>query len=95
MVTGISPTTSIHSLESEGDAKQVRLIPWARNKMKEPGRTGSLPEEVVDPAFKGDYDPKKMGILIEVALKCVEDDKNARPTMSQVVEMLLRHENDG
>ncbi|XP_056172911.1 putative receptor protein kinase ZmPK1 [Syzygium oleosum] len=95
MVTGISPTTSIHSLESGGDAKQVRLIPWARNKMKEKGRTGSLLEEMVDPAFKGNYDPKKMEILIEVALKCVEEDKNARPTMSQVVEMLLWHENDG
>nr|POF16138.1 putative receptor protein kinase zmpk1 [Quercus suber] len=26
--------------------------------------------------------------------KCVEEDKDARPTMSQVVEMLLHHEND-
>ncbi|KAF8007200.1 hypothetical protein BT93_K1255 [Corymbia citriodora subsp. variegata] len=95
MVTGISPTTTVHSMESRGDAKQIRLVPWARNKMNEPGRTGSSLEEMVDPALKGEYDVKKMEILIEVALKCVEEDKDARPTMGQVVEMLLRHENDG
>ncbi|XP_030446245.2 putative receptor protein kinase ZmPK1 [Syzygium oleosum] len=96
MVTGIFPmTTSVHSLESGGDAKQVRLIPWARNKMKELERTGARLEEMEDPALKVDYDLKKMEILIEVALKCVEEDKNARPTMSQVVEKLMKHENDG
>ncbi|RYR53834.1 hypothetical protein Ahy_A06g029083 [Arachis hypogaea] len=30
----------------------------------------------------------KMKVLVAVALKCVEEDKDARPTMSQVVEML-------
>ncbi|KAJ6360531.1 hypothetical protein OIU77_004528 [Salix suchowensis] len=33
-------------------------------------------------------------ILLEVALKCVAEDKDARPTMKEVVEMLLRQEND-
>jgi hypothetical protein len=35
-----------------------------------------------------------MEILFEVALKCVAEDRDARPTMSQVVEMLLHQEND-
>ncbi|KAH0989998.1 hypothetical protein GBA52_001481 [Prunus armeniaca] len=35
-----------------------------------------------------------MEILLEVALHCVEEDKDARPTMSQVVEMLLQLEKD-
>ncbi|KAF7847356.1 hypothetical protein BT93_L3056 [Corymbia citriodora subsp. variegata] len=95
VATGISPMTSVHSLESRGDAKQIQLVPWARNKVNELGRTGSRLEEMVDPALKGDYDRKKMEVLIEVALWCVEENKDARPTMSQVVEMLLRHENDG
>ncbi|KAK3440781.1 hypothetical protein EUGRSUZ_B01047 [Eucalyptus grandis] len=77
MVTGISPTTNVDSLESGGDAKQIRLVPW-----------------MVHPALRGDYKLKQMEVLIEVALKCVEEDKNARPDMSQVVEMLFRHEND-
>ncbi|KAF7851320.1 hypothetical protein BT93_L4100 [Corymbia citriodora subsp. variegata] len=95
IVTGISPTASVHSMESGRDVKHSQLVPWVRNKMKEAGRTGSRIEEMVDPALKGDCALKKMEILIEVALKCVEEDRNARPTMSQVVEMLLRHENDG
>ncbi|KAF8024232.1 hypothetical protein BT93_F1436 [Corymbia citriodora subsp. variegata] len=95
IVTGISPTTSVHSMESGRDVKHSQLVPWVRNKMKEAGRTGSRIEEMVDPTLKDDYDLKKMEILIEVALKCVEEDRNARPTMSQVVEMLMRHENDG
>ncbi|KAL3732912.1 hypothetical protein ACJRO7_022434 [Eucalyptus globulus] len=94
MVTGISPTTHVDSLESGGDAKQIRLVPWVRNKMKGLGRTGSRLEEMVHPALRGDYNLKQMEGLIKVALKCVEEDKNARPNMSQVVEMLLRHEND-
>ncbi|RYR33877.1 hypothetical protein Ahy_A10g048547 [Arachis hypogaea] len=36
----------------------------------------------------------KMKVLVAVALKCVEEDKDARPTMSQVVEMLQSHDTD-
>ncbi|KAK3423292.1 hypothetical protein EUGRSUZ_F00168 [Eucalyptus grandis] len=89
MMTGISPTTSVDSLGSRGDANKIQLVPWARNK-----KTGSHLEEMVHPALRGDYNLKQMEVLIEVALKCVEEDKNARPNMSQVVEMLLRQEND-
>ncbi|KAH7523680.1 hypothetical protein FEM48_Zijuj06G0037500 [Ziziphus jujuba var. spinosa] len=32
----------------------------------------------------------RIEILIEVALQCVEDDRDARPTMTQVVEKLVR-----
>ncbi|KAJ6379556.1 hypothetical protein OIU76_016240 [Salix suchowensis] len=42
----------------------------------------------------GKYDKCRVEILLEVALKCVAEDKDARPTMKEVVEMLLRQEND-
>ena len=35
-----------------------------------------------------------METLVGVALKHVEEDKDARPTMSQVVEMLLGQKRD-
>ncbi|RDX99392.1 hypothetical protein CR513_17557, partial [Mucuna pruriens] len=35
-----------------------------------------------------------MEILAAVALDCVEEDKDVRPTMKQVVEMLQSHESD-
>ena len=39
--------------------------------------------------MEGKYDVEEVGILLEVALRCVEEDKDARPTMRQFVEKLL------
>ena len=52
----------------------------------------SLLEEIIDPMLEGKYDISEMKALVQVALQCVEEDKDVRPTMSQVVEMLLRQE---
>ena len=38
---------------------------------------------------EGKYDIGMMETLVEFALQSVEEDKDARPTMSQVVEMHL------
>ena len=48
--------------------------------------------EIIDPMMAGKYDKAKMELLIKVALQCVAEDKADRPTMNQVVEMLLSHE---
>lgn len=48
-------------------------------------------KKIVDPSLQGKYDVKKLEILVRVALACIEEDKNARPTMSHVVEMLVDH----
>ncbi|KAK7813547.1 putative receptor protein kinase zmpk1, partial [Quercus suber] len=54
--------------------------------------TMSWIEEIIDPMMAGKYDKAKMELLIKVALQCVAEDKDDRPTMNQVVEMLLSHE---
>ncbi|KAJ0024597.1 hypothetical protein Pint_08715 [Pistacia integerrima] len=46
------------------------------------------------PCWGCDYNTKKMERLVRVALNCLEEDKDARPTMSQVVEMLVRSEDE-
>ena len=51
-------------------------------------------EQIIDPAIGLNYDVSKMEILVKVALDCVQEDKDARPTMSKVVEMLHSHESD-
>ena len=51
-------------------------------------------EEIIDPLLEGKYDIGMMETLVGIALQCVEEDKNERPTMSQVVEMLLDQEKD-
>ncbi|KAG6701165.1 hypothetical protein I3842_08G152000 [Carya illinoinensis] len=45
-------------------------------------------EEIVDPSMGGRYDSAKMELLLEVAWQCIAEDKDDRPTMTQVVEML-------
>ncbi|OWM70841.1 putative receptor protein kinase ZmPK1 [Punica granatum] len=94
LVTGMNPATSVHSLEGRGDVKHIRLVTWARQKMQESASNPSGVDEMVDPILEGNYNRKKMEILIQVALQCVAEDKDTRPTMGQVVEMLLRHDNN-
>ncbi|KAK4781625.1 hypothetical protein SAY86_015727 [Trapa natans] len=93
LVTGMNAAEGVRSIAG-GEEKHMRLIPWVRQKMKEtasdPSR--SVVDEIVDPRLRGDYDVKKMEILIGVALRCVMEDKNSRPTMGEIVEMLLREE---
>lgn len=94
LVTGMRPTSTVHSLESGGDVKHAGLVSWVREKMREPVSNPSRMDEIVDPVLRGNYDKKKMDVLIHVALQCVEVDKDLRPTMGEVVEMLLRYESN-
>ncbi|KAK7854523.1 cysteine-rich receptor-like protein kinase 4 [Quercus suber] len=57
----------------------------------------SLLKEIIDPMLECKYNIFEMEAFVKVALQCVEEDKDERPTMSQVVEMLLHQEkvNDG
>jgi hypothetical protein len=50
----------------------------------------------MDPNIEEGFDEKEVEALAEVALQCVEEEKDKRPTMSYVVEVLqkISHEND-
>ena len=49
-------------------------------------------DEIVDHMIASKYDQAKLELLVKVALQCVAEDKDERPTMTQVVEMLMSHE---
>ncbi|KAJ0085277.1 hypothetical protein Patl1_08883 [Pistacia atlantica] len=70
------------------------LVKWVRAKMNATSAGESWIEEIVDPLLGCDYNAKKLERLVRVALNCLEEDKDARPTMSQVVEMLVRSEDE-
>ncbi|TKY66095.1 putative receptor protein kinase ZmPK1 [Spatholobus suberectus] len=90
MITGKSPTTGVQNNIDGEDSYNGRLVTWVREK-----RSGtSWLEHIIDPAIKTNYDECKMDLLAKVALDCVEEDKDIRPTMSQVVEMLQSHQSD-
>ena len=62
--------------------------------MKKAATNISSLENIIDPMLEGKYDMGEMEVLAQVALQCVEEDKDARPTMNQVVEMLSYQEKD-
>ncbi|KAK7373675.1 hypothetical protein VNO80_07091 [Phaseolus coccineus] len=83
MITGKSPTMGVQNIDGE-EWYNGGVVAWVREKRK--GR--SWLDHIIDPAIQTNYDESKMELLTKVALDCVEEDKDIRPTMSQVVEML-------
>ncbi|XP_058083720.1 putative receptor protein kinase ZmPK1 [Magnolia sinica] len=93
MVTG-RRATGFHDLD-EGGEGGGRLVPWVRDVMNGGASSEQRSiEEIMDPRIDSGYDLVKMELLVRVALQCVEEERDARPTMSQVAEMLLGHENN-
>ncbi|KAL6215455.1 hypothetical protein ACLB2K_014885 [Fragaria x ananassa] len=90
MVTGKNPAMVMEM----SDGEQRRLTTWVREKLNGTDNIECRIGEIIDPSFAGNYDVEKMEILLTVALHCVEEDKDSRPTMSQVVERLLHHGKD-
>ncbi|TKY68990.1 putative receptor protein kinase ZmPK1 [Spatholobus suberectus] len=96
MITGRSPTTGIQITELEAESPHhERLVTWVREKRRKGSEVGSSwVDQIVDPVLGSNYDMNEMEILATVALECVEEEKDARPSMSQVAERLQNHEND-
>ncbi|TXG52473.1 hypothetical protein EZV62_021642 [Acer yangbiense] len=86
---GKSPTGTL-SFDHGGLTAHGRLVTWVKEKMNKAAATRdhSWVEEIFDPSLGCEYDINKMEVLVRVALLCLEEDKDSRPTMRQVVEML-------
>nr|GMD99419.1 putative receptor protein kinase ZmPK1 [Ipomoea batatas] len=93
MITGKSPFGFCGD-EENNMVEQRRLVSWVREKRNGGFENGEWVEEIVDAGLDGKYDLKRMEVLVDVALKCSEEDRDARPTMSQVVHMLLSENED-
>ncbi|KAA8537802.1 hypothetical protein F0562_027618 [Nyssa sinensis] len=91
MVTGRSPT-GVCAIDDTGKKEDKMLVSWVREKMDESAGNTSWIEEIVDPLMDYEYDIGWMELLVSVALLCTAENRDARPTMSKVVEMLLRLE---
>ncbi|KAF5764832.1 putative protein kinase RLK-Pelle-SD-2b family [Helianthus annuus] len=95
MITGRSPTYDQPHNDNEM-LEQKRLVNWVKEKVV--ANSESLIEtqitEILNPMIRGEYENGQMSNLLKVALQCVKEDKDARPTMSEVVKMLLPLEMD-
>nr|GFA24566.1 putative receptor protein kinase ZmPK1 [Tanacetum cinerariifolium] len=49
---------------------------------------------ILDPMNRDETEKDLVKHLLKVALQCVEEDKDARPSMSEVVNMLLSPDSD-
>ncbi|CAN6486783.1 unnamed protein product [Victoria cruziana] len=85
LVTGRA-STGFHQIGEDGEVGHKQLIPWIREivRMKH-----NWVDDIVDPQLSGTYDKSTMEILIKVSLQCVEEERDARPTMSQVVDSII------
>lgn len=85
LITGRSPMTTTSTLASSDsglDGEEQRgLMSFVREKIREGA-------EIIDPNMNGAYDSGQLELLLKVAMQCAEDNKDARPSMSQVVDML-------
>ncbi|KAH7541837.1 hypothetical protein FEM48_Zijuj02G0009900 [Ziziphus jujuba var. spinosa] len=92
---GKKPTGSQFSESGRMTENHGRLVKWVKEKMvgADSSQTNWI-EEIADSRMGGKFDKAKLEILVKVALQCVEEDKEARPTMHQVVEMLQCHEEE-
>nr|XP_027096861.1 putative receptor protein kinase ZmPK1 [Coffea arabica] len=91
MITG-RRSTGNHANDESNVVEPRRLVTWVKENIKGTDERASQMKDIVDPTIKGGFDMRRMGILIDVALKCAEEDKDARPTMRQVVDMLLHQD---
>lgn len=92
MITGRSPTAGIQitALDAESH-NHGRLVTWVREQRR---KGSSWVDQIVDPALGSNYDRNEMEILATVALECVEEEKDVRPSMSHVVERIQSHEHN-
>ncbi|KAI3504887.1 hypothetical protein L1887_26657 [Cichorium endivia] len=92
MITGRSPAGR-QQRSDENEDRESALIEWVRDlyrsKEVNGSRVESWVEEIVDPSVSGTYDRATMENLVLVALQCADQDMKVRPSMKQVVNMLL------
>ncbi|KAL8471802.1 hypothetical protein ACS0TY_029144 [Phlomoides rotata] len=71
---------SVDSVVSEDERT---LTFWARDKISK-----GEANQIVDSSLRDEISPNSLEVFVRVAIKCLEDDPNNRPTMSQVVFQL-------
>ncbi|KAI3689054.1 hypothetical protein L2E82_47002 [Cichorium intybus] len=96
MITGRSPAGKQQRSGEINSDTGLTLVEWVRDRITELNASGreSWVEEIVNPTISGEYDRTAMENLVNIAVQCAAEDMKARPSMRQVVNLLLNPEND-
>nr|GEW98233.1 putative receptor protein kinase ZmPK1 [Tanacetum cinerariifolium] len=97
LITGQSPAgKKQRSVETENGETEPGVVNWVRDRVRafDRSESESCIKEIVNGSIRGEFDRTSMDNLVRIALQCAEEDMEVRPTMSQVVNMLLHPEDD-
>ncbi|KAI3750414.1 hypothetical protein L2E82_21049 [Cichorium intybus] len=82
--------SSIVVQEGEGEEEESELVKLLRvAKMKSQEEEKAWIEEMIDPRLGGVFSRKQAVTLVEMGLRCVDEDRHKRPTMDSVVQLLI------
>lgn len=78
--------------EEQEEVELRKIVSFARSMIE--SADGSWIDELVDQRLIGRYDKRQAVMMISLALSCVEEDRNKRPTMGVIVQDLLAVEEE-
>ena len=84
----VTSALEIHDFFSSEGIERRTLVTWVKEIINNAPTSEFWVEEIADPKVESQYDISQIEILVKVALQCVQDNMNERPSMSRVAEML-------
>ncbi|XP_010256777.1 PREDICTED: putative receptor protein kinase ZmPK1 [Nelumbo nucifera] len=77
-------------VDGEHETELTRFLRVVKEKIECGG--DSWIEDILDPSLRGQFNKKQAAAMVEVGISCVDEDKSKRPTMDEVVKILLEIE---
>ncbi|KAI8013811.1 putative receptor protein kinase ZmPK1 [Camellia lanceoleosa] len=87
---GLSNWVVVDGEEAEAELTRFVRIVKRKNQCGEE----SWLEEIVDPRLGGQFSRNQAATLVEIGVSCIEEDRNKRPTMASVLQILVECEED-
>lgn len=85
LITGRQPVHKRGGGGGAGAGADESLVMWATSRLRD---SRLVVAELPDPALKGAFPPEEMQIMAHLARECLQWDPEARPTMTEVVQIL-------
>ncbi|KAL6280562.1 hypothetical protein ACE6H2_017443 [Prunus campanulata] len=89
---GIRHSNRVVENAEEEEAEMKRFVRIAKRKIQ-CGEDEWI-EDMLDPRLEGQFSRNQAAKMVEIGISCVEEDRNKRPTMDSIVQMLLECEEE-
>ncbi|GMH28953.1 hypothetical protein Nepgr_030796 [Nepenthes gracilis] len=92
LVKGIRLSDWAVNDDGELESELNRFVSLARGRFRKGEK--SWVDEIVDPRLRGNFSRNQAASMIEMGILCVEEDRNKRPTIESVAQVLLACEDE-